>query len=77
VLAIDIYQQVIGQQNFNRGAVVGLILLLPVVVAFAVDAYMQRSQQSRSSRRAPSPTCRSRHAASTRRCSSTARSFAR
>jgi iron(III) transport system permease protein len=52
VLAIDIYQQVIGQQNFNRGAVVGLILLLPVVVAFAVDAYMQRSQQSHFSSRA-------------------------
>jgi iron(III) transport system permease protein len=52
VLAIDIYQQVIGQQNFNRGAVVGLILLLPVVVAFAVDAYMQRSQQSQFSSRA-------------------------
>src|SRR6476659_10930950 len=52
VLAIDIYQQVIGQQNFNRGAVVGLILLLPVVVAFGVDAYMQRSQQSQFSSRA-------------------------
>jgi iron(III) transport system permease protein len=52
VLAIDIYQQVIGQQNFNRGAVVGLILLLPVVLAFAVDAYMQRSQQSQFSSRA-------------------------
>jgi iron(III) transport system permease protein len=52
VLAIDIYQQVIGQQNFNRGAVVGLILLLPVLLAFAVDAYMQRSQQSQFSSRA-------------------------
>ena len=30
VLAIDIYKQVIGQQNFNIGAVVGLILLVPV-----------------------------------------------
>ncbi len=52
VLAIDIYQQVIGQQNFNRGAVVGLILLLPVVFAFTVDAFMQRSQQSHFSSRA-------------------------
>ena len=52
VLAIDIYQQVIGQQNFNRGAVVGLILLLPVLLAFIVDAYMQRSQQSQFSSRA-------------------------
>ena len=29
VLAIDIYKQVIGQQNFQIGAVVGLVLLLP------------------------------------------------
>ncbi|MEO8537154.1 MAG: putative 2-aminoethylphosphonate ABC transporter permease subunit [Betaproteobacteria bacterium] len=60
VLAIDVYQQVIGQQNFNRGAVVGIVLLLPVLLAFAVDAYMQRSQQSHFSSRAvayaPRPT---------------------
>ena len=52
VLAIDIYQQVIGQQNFNRGAVVGLILLLPVVLAFAVDWWMQSRQQAQFSARA-------------------------
>ena len=52
VLAIDIYQQVIGQQNFNRGAVVGLILLLPVVVAFAVDWWMQGRQHAQFSARA-------------------------
>ena len=34
VLAIDIYKQVIGQQNFQMGAVVGLVLLVPAVVAF-------------------------------------------
>ena len=34
VLAIDIFKQVIGQQNFQKGAVVGLILLAPVLVAF-------------------------------------------
>ena len=52
VLAIDIYQQVIGQQNFNRGAIVGLILLLPVVIAFAIDWWMQSRQQSQFSSRA-------------------------
>jgi iron(III) transport system permease protein len=52
VLAIDIYQQVIGQQNFNRGAVVGLILLAPVVLAFVVDLLMQRSQQAQFTSRA-------------------------
>ena len=34
VLATDIYKQVIGQQNFQMGAVVGLVLLLPAVLAF-------------------------------------------
>ena len=52
VLAIDIYQQVIGQQNFNRGAVVGLVLLLPVVVAFVVDWRMQGQQHAHFSARA-------------------------
>ena len=52
VLAIDIYQQVIGQQNFNRGAVVGIILLLPVLLAFVVDWRMQGRQQSQFSSRA-------------------------
>ncbi len=46
VLAIDIYKQVIGQQNFQLGAVVGLVLLVPAVVAFAVDHAMQRRQQA-------------------------------
>ena len=55
VLAIDIYQQVIGQQNFNRGAVVGLILLMPVVLAFADRLRACSAASRRSSRRAPSP----------------------
>jgi iron(III) transport system permease protein len=52
VLAVDIYKQVIGQQNFNRGAVVSLILLVPVLVAFAVDWRMQGRQQAQFSARA-------------------------
>ena len=52
VLAIDIFKQVIGQQNFNRGAVVSLVLLLPVVLAFVVDWWMQGRQQSQFSARA-------------------------
>ncbi len=52
VLAVDIYKQVIGQQNFNRGAVVSLVLLLPVVVAFVVDWRMQGRQQAQFSARA-------------------------
>jgi iron(III) transport system permease protein len=46
VLAIDIYKQVIGQQNFQMGAVVGLILLLPVLAAFIVDWAVRHRQQA-------------------------------
>ena len=46
VLAIDIYKQVIGQQNFQMGAVVGLVLLVPAVLAFVIDAAVQRRQKA-------------------------------
>jgi len=46
VLAVDIYKQVIGQQNFSMGAVVGLVLLLPAVAAFVIDHLVQRRQQA-------------------------------
>jgi len=52
VLALDIFKQVIGQQNFNKGAVVSLILLAPVFVAFIVDWIMQGRLQSQFSSRA-------------------------
>ncbi len=41
ILAVDIFKQVIGQQNFNKGAVVSLVLLVPVLVAFLIDWRMQ------------------------------------
>jgi iron(III) transport system permease protein len=44
VLATDAYKQVVGQQNFSMGAVVGMILLVPAVLAFAVDRLNQRRQ---------------------------------
>jgi len=44
VLATDIYKQVIGQQNFQMGAVVAVILLTPAIVAFSVDRFVQRKQ---------------------------------
>jgi iron(III) transport system permease protein len=46
VLAIDIYKQVIGQQNFNVGAVVGIILLIPAFAAFVIDWFVRRRQQA-------------------------------
>jgi ABC-type spermidine/putrescine transport system permease subunit II len=44
VLATDIYKQVIGQQNFEMGAVVGFVLLIPAVFAFAADRIIARRQ---------------------------------
>jgi iron(III) transport system permease protein len=46
VLATDLYKQVIGQQNFQMGAVVGLVLLLPAILAFVVDRQVQSKQIS-------------------------------
>lgn len=44
VLATDVYKQVVGQQNFEMGAVVGLVLLLPAVLSFLVDRIVQSRQ---------------------------------
>lgn len=52
VLATDIYKEVVGQQNFEMGAVVSIILLAPALVAFAVDRLI-------ASRQAASLTARS------------------
>ncbi len=52
VLATDIFKQVVGQQNFEMGAVVGFILLIPAVVAFIADRITQRRQVALLSARA-------------------------
>jgi iron(III) transport system permease protein len=52
VLATDAYKQIVGQQNFEMGAVVGLILLMPAVVAFIVDRHVQKRQVALLSARA-------------------------
>ena len=52
VLATDIFKQVIGQQNFQMGAVVGFVLLLPAVLAFGVDRHIQKRQVALLSARA-------------------------
>ncbi|MGX9352913.1 putative 2-aminoethylphosphonate ABC transporter permease subunit [Shimia sp. W99] len=51
VLAVDIYKQVIGQQNFEMGAVVSVVLLIPAVFAFAIDRIVQRRQVAQLSAR--------------------------
>ena len=55
VLAIDIYKQVIGQQNFQIGAVVGLILLVPALVAFIIDHSVRARAEGAAFARAASP----------------------
>jgi iron(III) transport system permease protein len=52
VLATDVYKQVVGQQNFNMGAVVGIVLLLPALLAFVADRFVQRRQSAQLSARA-------------------------
>ena len=52
VLATDIFKQVIGQQNFQMGAVVGFVLLIPAVVAFVANRITERRQVALVSARA-------------------------
>ena len=44
VMATEIYNQVIGQQNFTMGATVSVVLLVPAVLACVVDRVVQRRQ---------------------------------
>jgi iron(III) transport system permease protein len=52
MLATDVFKLVIGQQDFQRGAVVGLLLLTPAVLTFGVDWLVQRKQTAMLSARA-------------------------
>lgn len=45
VLATEIYSQVVGQRNFNMGAVVGIMLLLPTVISYAIERQAMKRQQ--------------------------------
>lgn len=46
VLATDIYKLVIGRFDFEMGAVVGVLLLLPAVVAYGIDTLARRTQRA-------------------------------
>ena len=72
VLATDIYKQVIGQQNFEMGAVVGFVLLVPAVLAFVVDRHRSSGARSRCCRRGPCRSSRSRRGARRRAVRSSA-----
>jgi iron(III) transport system permease protein len=51
MLAVDIYKQVIGQQNFEMGAVVSVVLLIPALFAFSIDRVVQKKQVAQLSAR--------------------------
>jgi iron(III) transport system permease protein len=59
VLALEIYNQVLGQQNFNLGAVVAVLLLIPTTVAVAFERWTASRQaavtSARSTPYAPDP----------------------
>lgn len=44
VLATEIYSQVVGQMNFGMGAVIGIILLLPTLVAVYIERVASQRQ---------------------------------
>ena len=62
MLAVDIYKQVIGQQNFQMGAVVSVVLLMPALIAYVVDRQVQKKQVALLSARSvvyqPKPSAR-------------------
>ena len=45
MLATEVFKQVVGLQNFTMGATVSLVLLLPSVAAFALDAWARKKQR--------------------------------
>lgn len=45
VLATEIYTQVVGLRNFNMGAVVGIMLLLPTVISYYIERKAMQRQQ--------------------------------
>ncbi len=51
VLSVDVFKQVVGQQNFGRGAVVGLLLLIPSIASFLIDSRVRRKLRAQLSAR--------------------------
>jgi len=62
MLATDVFQLVIGQQDFQRGAVVALLLLAPAALTFGVDRLVSAKQTAMLTARAvpyrPKPSMR-------------------
>ncbi len=45
MLATEIFKQIVGMQDFTMGATVSLVLLLPCLPAFLLDAWVRRKQR--------------------------------
>jgi iron(III) transport system permease protein len=45
VLALEAYKAVVGQQQFGRGALIGLVLLVPALLSFGVDLWLRKRQR--------------------------------
>ncbi len=52
VLAMEAYKAVVGQQNFPKGAAIGILLLLPAVLTFFLDRRLRARQGAQLSGRA-------------------------
>ena len=52
VLATDIYREVVGMQNFQMGAVISIVLLVPALFAFAFDQFFRKRQAAQLTSRA-------------------------
>ena len=49
VLAMEAYKAVVGQLQFSKGAAIGVLLLIPAILTFALDQHLrQRSLKQRS-----------------------------
>lgn len=46
VLSIDVYKQIIGQQNMPMGATVSILLLIPAIISFMVTKKIEKNQNS-------------------------------
>lgn len=61
-LALEAYKAVVGQQQFGRGALIGLVLLAPAILSFGVDIWLRRRQRDTLASRAqvyrPAPSAR-------------------
>ncbi|WP_432264299.1 putative 2-aminoethylphosphonate ABC transporter permease subunit [Bordetella genomosp. 12] len=59
VLAVEAYKAVVGQQNFSKGAAIGLMLLIPAVLTFLLDRRLRTRNgaalSGRSQRYEPGP----------------------